>query len=88
MARTIWKYPLIHTSLPQEIKVPVGADLLSVGEQNGGIVLWVAVDPDREPTAVRQITIVSTARPIPDGILRFIGTVQKQSGTVWHIFEG
>jgi hypothetical protein len=88
MARTIWKYPLIHTSLPQEIKVPVGADLLSVGEQDGDIVLWAAVDPDCEPTATRQITIVGTGKTIPDGILRFIGTVQKQSGTVYHIFEG
>jgi hypothetical protein len=89
MARTIWKYTLNLGTLPQEVSIPVGSELLSVGEQEGVLVLWAMVDPGRrDDTEIRTISVVATDYDVPNGILRFIGTVQKESGTVWHVFEG
>jgi hypothetical protein len=86
MARTIWKYPLELIDR-QEIKVPAGAELLSVGTHEHRLTLWAAVDPSRTSNAVRTIVIVGTDETMSEGILRFVGTAPLGS-FVWHVFEG
>lgn len=44
MNKTIYKYPLDVTDV-QEIKLPVGAEILTVQAQNGTLCLWALVDP-------------------------------------------
>lgn len=42
----IWKFKLAITDI-QEIKIPEGAELLSVAKQNGNLCLWAMVDPSK-----------------------------------------
>ena len=83
---TIWKYPLEITDR-QALSLPVGADILSVGNQNGTLMLWALVDPNNGVSA-RKIHIFGTGHQIGayPGKLRFIGTAFTGS-LVWHVFE-
>ena len=56
----VWKYSLKQVGL-QHIQMPVGAKLLSVQAQNGGLSLWVLVDPHQVDDAeTRRICIIGT----------------------------
>ena len=83
----VYKYPL---KITDEQWVKTGgknARPLSVGEQDGRLVMWVALEPDADNDErelfVRIIGTGNPAGPI-DG--QFIGTVQMKNGLVWHVF--
>jgi hypothetical protein len=81
----IWKFQLDVTDI-QSVMVPIGGELLSVGEQSGSICLWFMVDPDAR-REMREFEIVGTGNPMePDVRRKFVGTVQLPP-FVWHIFE-
>lgn len=85
MNLSIWKYPLKLTD-EQIIEMPAGTPL-SVGEQDGQLMLWALVEPDK-PMLARRIRIIGTGHPI-DGervLGSFLGTIQSNLGLVWHIF--
>ena len=86
--KTIYKYKLPLTDL-SEISLPASGDVISVGDQQGELVLWVLVEPD-EKMMLRTFRIAGTGHPLgfesPNDV-SFIGTVQQASGLVWHIFE-
>ena len=83
----IYKYVLLEAD-NQSIGMPTGAEILSVGEQNGELVMWARVNPDN-PHGLRNIVIKGTGHPIGAHELgRFIGTVIMLGGRlVWHVFE-
>ncbi len=87
MNTTIWKFELKSGSR-QEVFMPAGAEVMSVGIQRGVYSLWAMVDPTAEQVP-RSIEIFGTGFNVPQGTMvkrRFIGTVQD--GTfVWHFFE-
>ena len=84
--KTIYKYPLTITDR-QDVEMPTGSRLLSVGEQEGQLILWVAVDTNK-PTISRCIVIVGTGNPAKNIVdSPFIGTVQMSNGLVWHVFD-
>jgi len=58
---------------------------LSVGEQDGEIKLW-ATDAEDGTTSLYNIGVYATGQEVGAVWRRFIGTVQKRSGTVWHVF--
>lgn len=70
-----------------DILMPRDAEILSVGEQNGALMLWAAVDPDK-PTGQRVIHVVPTGTPIRVATRTLIGNVQMRNGLVFHIFDG
>lgn len=82
----IYKYPLLVTDM-QVLQLPMGAQLLSVIEQAGTLMLYALVDPTYAKSP-RTILIVGTgnAEPYICSIDRFIGTV-KQGPLVWHVWE-
>ncbi len=83
---SIWKFNL-QTIDKQEIKVPIGAELLTVQIQNGEPCLWARVDTD-EMIEVRQIAIHGTGHELPDTTRKYIGTYQMANGTlIFHVFE-
>lgn len=84
MGRTIWKFQLKMTELPT-IRMPKGAEVLSVQDQMGHLCLWAIVDPDEEMED-RHFRIFGTGHPIVYPTGDFIGTVQ-QGQFVWHIFD-
>lgn len=81
--KTIWKYAL---DVEVEIEMPIGATVLSVGEQFGGPVLWAQVDSDA-PMEQRTFRMIGTGHEF-DGTGKFLGTIQMMSGAlVVHVFE-
>jgi len=81
---TIYKYPLEVTDV-QSLELPKGYEILSVGEQGGGLVMWAEVDPE-QPLYQARIRIVGTGQPISPVDRQFIGTVQIGM-MAWHVFE-
>jgi len=88
--KTIWKFPL-QSADQQTIKMPAGAELLSVQVQRETVCLWAKVDPEaaREP---RVIAIFGTGHELPEDEstfrLEFIDTFQLHDGAlVFHAFE-
>ena len=89
MERTIYKYK-IEIDDKIIIKMPDGAEILSVQTQHGGPCMWVLVDPEAEMVE-RVFRMVGTGHTLHYDIgtrYNFIGTFQMQSGfLVFHVFE-
>ena len=86
--KTIYKYQI---TLSGKVDMPVGAKVLHVGEQDGGMFLWAAVDT-RSPIRHRQFTVIGTGtgwdmEEKDCHVSDYVGTVMAL-GLVWHIFEG
>lgn len=85
----IFKYELDH-----EIEMPQGAQVLSVGWQQNGIVngvyLWALVDPDAE-LEKRRFAIIGTGHEFSEEDAAHLGTVHsltpQGANLVLHIFE-
>lgn len=84
--KTIHKYQLGITDV-QAVRMPAGAEILSVQFQNESLCLWARVDTAEKNNA-RLIYIIGTGHLFPEEELRFIGTVQQFGGKlIWHVFE-
>lgn len=94
----IFKYPLqvvprqmIHVPKPHGRTVRLGhrqPQFLSVAEQDGQLVLWVAVDPHCDPQP-HIIRIQTTGDEISMSQMRFIGTAMLGKDGPWfvaHVF--
>lgn len=84
---TIYKYP-IALSAGQVLRIPKGAEPLSVQMQDGNICMWARVDTS-QPLRDFEIAIYGTGHELPDKNgerLMHLGTVQR-GAFVWHIFE-
>jgi hypothetical protein len=88
----IWKFSL-QIADRQTVTMPVGAEILSVQDQAGGLQLWAVVVPEEERREKRVIEIVGMGNPMADvlaeGLSRVhLATVQVRGGAlVWHVFE-
>lgn len=84
----IYKYELEITDV-QTIKMPRRACPISVGHQNGKLVVWCGVNTNAA-VAEHTFYVVGTGNPMPnDGAyMEPIGTVQMPNGLVWHVFKG
>lgn len=84
--KRIFKFPLQITDI-QKIRMPKDSSLLTVQVQKGTPCLWALVDTDKEAVE-RLIGIIGTGHPVPENVLRYIGTFQVLEGTfVGHVFE-
>lgn len=83
----VFKYPLEVRS--NVITVPFGAQILSVGQQNGQLCLWALVETEAREVQI-EITVVGTGWDIKgrlsDFVGGFLGTVQA-GAFVWHVFD-
>lgn len=93
--RTIYKYPLGVTG-EQKVSLPEGAEPLCVQVQTvpaagfsrqpiEQLVLWALVDTDK-PSKDMTISIFGTGNPVAMDLGLYLGTVQMNSGLVWHVF--
>lgn len=80
--KNIFKYPL--TSQDCTLKLPKGAEILTVKLQNETPTLWALVDPKAELEA-RHICIVGTGWELDDN-MKYIETYMEEY-FVWHVFE-
>ena len=87
----IWKFP-IDMNDPVMVNMPVGAEILSVEEQDNKACIWAIVDPnaDREPREFKVVpTGIDIYHPRADQIdFKFIGTFKLAGGRfIGHLFE-
>lgn len=84
--KKIYKYQ-IETG-PVEIRLPEGAQILSVGRQGNMICVWALVDPSvTSMAAVLFITMGTGWAPTETDDLTFLGTTLfHDGGLVFHTF--
>lgn len=81
----IYKYPLKLVDT-QIFELPMGADILTVQNQNDVICLWALVNTKR-PKIKRKIQIIGTGNKIDIDLHSYIFLNTTQiNGFVWHIF--
>jgi hypothetical protein len=83
--KVIHKYPL-YIADSQTVYMRAGAVVLHVAQQQNDLMLWALVDPSAAFRA-REIHVVGTGRPLPEGEMEYLGTVQIAE-FVWHVFMG
>lgn len=85
--KAVYKYSL-RVYDRQVVCLPKGSKILSVGEQNGQIRLWVLVETLESNMKAHTIIIHGTGHCANDVIgSRFIGTVMLNGGQiVFHVF--
>lgn len=84
----IFKYEIDYRE--PEIKLPIGAKILSVGVQGQNLFLWAVVDEYSQlGTAYRRIHVFGTGETLPENPnLVFLGTVfMDNAALVLHVFE-
>lgn len=81
----IFKYELPLDDLVT-LELPLGSEVLSVGEQNGKVYLWAKFNSATQFMEKRKFKIVGTGGEFDDHRLQYIGTVHERI-FVWHIFE-
>ena len=70
-----------------EMHLPEGAEILTIGPQNGSLYIWARVDPDA-PTEKRIFRIAGTGHRIVQKELSYLGTAFMYDATlVLHVFE-
>jgi len=88
MKKRIWKFEIKPYDLA--VKIPKGAEILTVQTQNGNPYIWALVCPENEKEE-RYFEIYATGDEIQSdgGINRkYINTFQLESGSlVFHLFE-
>lgn len=94
----VWKFTLTEPGGTGRVFVdmPATACPISVGLQDGEMVVWALCDPDQgaefgmQATGPRRFIVANTGQPIPgfpDGA-RFLGTLTTDNGIVWHVWDG
>jgi len=86
--KTVYKYKVN----PEDsfcIRMPAGAEVLTVQMQHGVPHIWALVNPDRDiPVVARRFHLVGTGQPFPNALGKFIGTFQiLEVNLVLHLFE-
>lgn len=88
---TIWKFSFMIQDFFTMV-MPVGAEILYVGSQEGKGCIWARVDTDAL-TEKRQFKLVETGHPLnPECALDYVGTFETRRyrsdiNLVWHLFE-
>lgn len=85
----IFKYT-IDPFEPHQLRMPRGARILHVHEQNGQLRLWAEVDPDA-PEEQRPIRVVPTGGDVPDFPWEYVGSLhitEQDLQLVFHIYDG
>lgn len=84
---TVYKYVLEVGN--GELRLPVGAEILSVAFQGDDLCLWAKVN-DKCGEEAREFDVFGTGWNIPEHIgteREFIGTAHTDGGLVFHVFE-
>ena len=82
---TIYKYELNLHGITT-MQMPYGAEVLCVQLQHDKPVFWAKVDP-RVETESRSFVMITTGGYCYGERIKYIGTVQQDSGYVAHLFE-
>lgn len=80
--RKIFKY---HARVGHfSVKMPTGAEVLSIQVQDGNFVMWARVD-ESEPPTTRRFALIETGLDLEHAARwNYIGTIQDDQ-FVWHL---
>lgn len=83
--RTIWKFPL--TQPVNDILLPQGSKILTVGMQEGSPCMWVELDPAAVSVPV-TVHAIGTGHDVPENPGDYIGTAHDVLflGLVFHFY--
>jgi len=85
----IWRFALDTIATSQTIRMPIGAEILTVQIQDGKPCLWAEIDADSKAlTEPRYIQVYETGQAMIGMSLdrKYIATIQIGQ-TVYHVFE-
>jgi hypothetical protein len=86
MTQSIWKYPLKIEDV-QTVRMPRGAEILTVQDQKGVLCLWARVTIEN-PLEDRRFFIYGTGHRHTFMHGKYVASAQQKDGElVWHIFE-
>jgi hypothetical protein len=90
--RTVWKYTIpVHVLSAMSttvLHIPIGARLLHVAAQHGGIALWYEIPNPDAPKIQRGFQIFGTGTGPIDDHLTYVGTTMHAQGElVLHVYE-
>ena len=80
----IYKYTLPFGGSTTTITAPI-EKILTIQNQFGNPVMWAIVDSKLDDKTITVIAI-GTGWEIPEGIDKYLGTIQDSDGFVWHYF--
>ena len=83
--KRVWKFTL-NMADEQIVKMPMGANLLSIQLQGGEMVMWALVDPLTPNVGHRMIQCYGTGSGLRS-VGQHVATVQAGS-LVYHFFDG
>lgn len=89
MTRQIWEYALrlrLRMTDAQDLQMPAGAQVLSVGDKHETVCVWALVDV-HAPMITHRIYIRGSSHSLSGVEGRYIGTVVQEGGLVWHVFD-
>jgi len=90
MTHSIYKYQLEIQDY-QEVRLPQGAEILTVQEQYGIPCLWARVNTEESRVTHRTIAMHGSGHEMSQPTVeaeKYIGTFQIHSGSlVFHVFE-
>lgn len=88
MDKVIWKFPI-----NENVRMPLGADIIKVGEQRGEPLLWACISErtvgEEQPLESRSFKIYGTGHKIPMRA-KWVGSFTMRNNNVyleWHVFE-
>lgn len=91
--KTIYRYEINNSNGINEVMMPNGAEVISVGvstETDKEVIsVWAIVDTD-ETFVKRYFTVIGTGANLDEfGYMqsKFIGTVKKKNQYAFHVFE-
>lgn len=85
--RTIYKYRIVPDDA-HTLRLPIGAEFLSIQEQHGSPQAWFLIDPDEKVSVKRFFRVYGTGHDMPDDPGKYLGTFQLHGGSlVFHLFE-
>lgn len=85
--KRIYKYPFQNRRVA-DIYLPVGAQVLTVQEQHGDLVLWALVEPDNDVEKRSFVTVLTGVESFNWPDPTYLATIQSEGGTfVRHVFE-
>lgn len=67
------------------IRLNETANILTVQEQSGHLVMWVAIDRKSKPLGV-SVFAYATGDELPELYGSYLSTVQDRNGFVFHVF--
>jgi hypothetical protein len=81
--RVIYKYELVRT-----IDLPINSQVLKAGMQNGGMYIWVLIDPTEKETYQSNFEIIGTGHNFEFDYLTHTYIDSLFDGPfVWHIWQ-